>query len=82
MVNLDATDRLILDRLQANSDINIKELASELNLTKTPVYERIKRLEKETKIDVKTLNVSEFVKSIKVKQSMIIHDKDDQGFKE
>ena len=51
MVNLDATDRIILDRLQANSDINIKELATELNLTKTPVYERIKRLEREGVIE-------------------------------
>ena len=51
MVNLDATDRIILDRLQANSDINIKELAEELNLTKTPVYERIKRMEREGLIE-------------------------------
>jgi len=47
MVNLDATDRIILNRLQDDSNVNIKELAAELNLTKTPVYERIKRLEKE-----------------------------------
>ena len=47
MENLDATDIQILKRLQADSNINIKELASELFLTATPVYERIKRLERE-----------------------------------
>ena len=47
MENLDATDIRILKRLQADSNINIKELASELFLTATPVYERIKRLERE-----------------------------------
>ncbi|MGD1848620.1 MAG: Lrp/AsnC family transcriptional regulator [Salibacteraceae bacterium] len=47
MPKLDATDRLLLNRLQANSKLNIKALANELNLTKTPVYERIKRYEKE-----------------------------------
>ncbi|WKN43511.1 alpha/beta fold hydrolase [Tunicatimonas pelagia] len=38
----------------------------------------IQRLEKETNIDVASLNVSEFVKSINVKHSMIIHDKNDK----
>jgi len=47
MENLDTTDIRILKRLQADSNINIKELASELFLTATPVYERIKRLERE-----------------------------------
>ena len=47
MENLDATDIQILKRLQADSNINIKKLASELFLTATPVYERIKRLERE-----------------------------------
>ena len=47
MENLDTTDIQILKRLQADSNINIKELASELFLTATPVYERIKRLERE-----------------------------------
>lgn len=44
---LDATDRRILARLQADAKLNVKQLADELNLTKTPVYERIRRLESE-----------------------------------
>lgn len=47
MENLDPIDIKILKRLQTDSTINIKELASELFLTATPVYERIKRLERE-----------------------------------
>lgn len=47
MENLDKIDLEILKRLQEDSDINVKELASQLFLTATPVYERIKRLERE-----------------------------------
>jgi len=38
----------------------------------------INRLENETGIDVATLNVSDFVKHINVKKSLIIHDKNDK----
>ena len=47
MENLDKIDLQILKQLQDNSNINIKELAAKLFLTVTPVYERIKRLERE-----------------------------------
>jgi Lrp/AsnC family leucine-responsive transcriptional regulator len=47
MENLDKTDLLILKELQQNSNINTKDLASKLCLTVTPVYERIKRLERD-----------------------------------
>ncbi len=47
MENLDNTDLQILKQLQADSTISIKELAAKLFLTATPVYERIKRLERE-----------------------------------
>lgn len=47
MENLDKTDLLILKHLQENSNINTKDLASKLFLTVTPVYERIKRLERD-----------------------------------
>ncbi|WP_456377679.1 Lrp/AsnC family transcriptional regulator [Lutibacter sp.] len=46
MTSLDNTDKKILTLLQENSKINIKELALKTGLTQTPVYERIKRLEK------------------------------------
>ena len=47
MIKLDATDKRLLEILQEDSKINVKEVAEQLNLTKTPVYERIKRYEKE-----------------------------------
>ena len=47
MENLDNIDLQILKQLQENSNINTKELASKLFLTVTPVYERIKRLERD-----------------------------------
>ena len=50
-INLDATDQQILNMLQEDAKINIKEIAAKLNMTKTPIYERIKRLEKEGVID-------------------------------
>ena len=46
MVKLDAIDKRLLEYLQENSKINIKEIAAQLNMTKTPVYERIKRYDK------------------------------------
>lgn len=47
MENLDNIDLQILKQLQKNAHINTKELASMLFLTVTPVYERIKRLERD-----------------------------------
>lgn len=38
----------------------------------------IQRLERETQQDVSMLNVSDFVKSVNVEQSLIIHDKNDR----
>ncbi len=44
---LDKIDEQILSELQHNSRITTKELCSILNLSQTPIYERIKRLERE-----------------------------------
>ena len=46
MTNLDKIDKQILALLQENSKINIKEIALKVNLTTTPTYDRIKRMEK------------------------------------
>ncbi|MEL6142079.1 MAG: Lrp/AsnC family transcriptional regulator [Bacteroidota bacterium] len=48
---LDPTDRRLLNLLQEDAKYNIKELAADLGLTKTPVYERIRRLEQEGYIE-------------------------------
>ncbi|MGB1102480.1 MAG: Lrp/AsnC family transcriptional regulator [Crocinitomicaceae bacterium] len=47
MYKIDQIDEKLLMLLQANSNQTIKQLASQLNLTPTPVHERIKRLEKD-----------------------------------
>ena len=43
---LDETDLLILKTLQKNAKLTTKELADAVHLTPTPVFERLKRLEK------------------------------------
>jgi DNA-binding Lrp family transcriptional regulator len=47
MNNLDATDIKLLKLLQEDSNRTVKELAGLVNLSATPVFERIKRLEQE-----------------------------------
>jgi len=47
MKKLDKIDKRILRILQEDAQRNVKEIAGLLNMTKTPIYERIKRMEKE-----------------------------------
>lgn len=47
MYNLDETDVKILHLLQQDSTLKTRELSEKLNLSYTPVYERVRRLEKE-----------------------------------
>jgi len=42
---LDETDRKILNMLQKNSRITVRELSEKLHLTTTPIHERVKKLE-------------------------------------
>lgn len=44
---MDAIDLKILDILQQDSNITAKELGAKLSLSATPIYERIKKLEKQ-----------------------------------
>lgn len=44
--NLDEVDWQLLELLQQNGKLTTKELAQNVHLSPTPVYERIKRLEK------------------------------------
>lgn len=56
----------------------IDDVAEMVGITEQVKQRLIRRLENETKLDVQTLNVSDFVKSIDVAQSLIIHDKNDK----
>lgn len=46
MKNLDEIDRKLLNIIQDNSRVTIRELSERLNLSTTPIHERIKKLEK------------------------------------
>jgi len=46
MDKIDKTDRQILNLLQSNAKITHKEIAEKLYLTRTPVFDRIKKLER------------------------------------
>ncbi|MCL4163975.1 UNVERIFIED_CONTAM: hypothetical protein GTU68_059464 [Idotea baltica] len=48
---MDTTDVKILRLLQVNSRLTYKEIADEINLTQTPVFDRIKRMENSGIID-------------------------------
>ena len=50
-MNLDSTDLQILRALQQNARLTTKELAARVNLSTTPVFERVKRMEREGIID-------------------------------
>lgn len=46
MIKLDNTDKQILKILQNNGRITTKVLANQIHLSNTPVYERVKKMEK------------------------------------
>ena len=45
--NLDPVDIALLRALQQDARLTTKELAQRVNLSSTPVYERVRRLERE-----------------------------------
>jgi DNA-binding Lrp family transcriptional regulator len=44
---IDDIDRSILNALQEDGKLTMKELAGQLNMSTTPIFERVKRLERE-----------------------------------
>lgn len=46
-IMLDAIDHKLLDLLRKNARLTLKELGMQVNLSSTPVYERMRRLERE-----------------------------------
>jgi DNA-binding Lrp family transcriptional regulator len=65
---LDSVDREILRILEKDAKTVAKAIAEELNLTKTPVYERIKRLENEGFIK----NYTAILNKEKIEQSITV----------
>ncbi|MGY0407949.1 MAG: Lrp/AsnC family transcriptional regulator [Polaribacter sp.] len=66
--NLDVIDWKLLNILQNNSNLSTKELASRVNLSSTPVYERVKKLENSSCIKkyVAVLDAEKLGKSLTV----------------
>ena len=48
---MDAKDKMILNLLQEDSTISVKDVSEKIGLTFTPTYERIKQLEKQNIIE-------------------------------
>ncbi len=57
MYKIDTIDKQILEILQLNSNQSIKQIAAQLNLTNTPVHERIKKLERSGIIEGYSANI-------------------------
>jgi DNA-binding Lrp family transcriptional regulator len=73
---LDEIDMKLLNELQANSRITIRELSEKLHLSTTPIHERIKKLEKGGFIKdyITLLNPKKFGKNLMVYISVSLRD--------
>lgn len=76
----DIYDIAILQEVQKNAKITVKELSDKINLSPTPTFERLKKLEREgyitgyhAKLDIKKLGLSLMVMC---NVSLKIHQKD------
>lgn len=68
MYDLDQIDLKLLELLQKNGKMTTKEIAQRVHLSPTPVYERIKRLEKDGVIE----KYVALVKAEKVGKELIV----------
>lgn len=73
---LDDVDRKILNILQVNSRITVRELSEKLNLSTTPIHERVKKLEKNGFIKkyIALINPKLIGKKLTVYISVSLHD--------
>ena len=70
MIKLDDTDKKLLKLLQEDSNRTVKSLAETLGKTTTPIFERIKKLEKEGLIDGYSARLN--AKKLGLKQTVFI----------
>lgn len=80
----DSTDKRILELLQENAQLTIKEIAGQINLSVTPVHERIRKLEREGYIDryVCLLNRRKLGKSLLVYCHVTLDKQRKESFEE
>ncbi len=82
-MSLDKTDKYILKLLQNNSQVTVKEISLQTGLSTTPVFERIKRLEKNGFIKkyVAILDREKIDKGLMVFCSIVLKDHSKEAFK-
>lgn len=80
---LDNTDLTILNLLQNNAHLTIKEIAAAVNMSLTPVYERIKKMQNEGIIDkyVTLLDKKKLGKSLIVYCNITLNKQSADDFK-
>lgn len=83
-MNLDPTDRKILALLQADARITIREISAKINLSITPVHERIRKLERDGYINsyVCLLNRRKVGKSLLVYCNITLDKQQRESFEE
>ena len=81
---LDSTDLAILKKLQTNSQLSTKEIAATVNLSVTPVHDRIRKLEREGYIEryVALLNRKKLGKSLIVYCNVTLDKQRKESFEE
>ena len=82
-MTLDKTDKYILKLLQDNSQVTVKEISIQTGLSTTPVFERIKRLEKNGFIKkyVAILDREKIDKGLMPFCSIVLKDHSKEAFK-
>ncbi len=71
-------DKYVLITTPDRFSERIDEVAMQVGITDKVQQRLIDRLENETQIPVKTMNVSDFVKEVNVERAIIFHDEDDR----
>lgn len=81
---LDQTDKKILGLLQQDAQLTMKEIASRINLSQTPVHDRIRKLEREGYIEryVCLLNRRRLKKSLMVYCHVTLDKQRKESFEE
>ncbi len=82
-MSLDKTDLIILNLLQDNAHLTIKEISAAVNISLTPVHERIKKMQNDGIIDkyVTLLNKKKLGKSLIVYCNITLNKQSADDFK-
>ncbi|MEL7121941.1 MAG: alpha/beta hydrolase [Bacteroidota bacterium] len=71
-------DKYVLITTPDRFEERINFISSKVGITDKVKSKLINKIEKETQLEIKKLNVSDFIQSANVNQALIIHDKNDR----